>query len=120
MISIVDDDPLVRESTVDLINALGYAAKAFESAEAFLDSDQVNSTSCLITDLQLPGLNGIELQEQLKHEGNPVPVIVITAFPEARIHARVMATGAVAFLTKPFEEAALISSLNAALKGTLA
>jgi FixJ family two-component response regulator len=120
MISIVDDDPLVRESTVDLLNSIGYAATGFESAEDFLDSDQVNSTSCLITDLQLPGLNGIELQEHLKQDGNRVPVIFITAFPEARLQARAMAAGAVAFLTKPYEEAALIDSLDAALKRALA
>jgi len=116
MISIVDDDPLVRESTVDLVNSLGYAATAFESAEAFLDSGHVKRSSCVITDLQLPGLDGIELQEQLQLDGHRTPVLFITAFPEARVRARAMAAGAVAFLTKPFEETALISSLETALK----
>jgi len=115
MISVVDDDPMVRESTIDLLNSLGYAATAFESGEDFLDSVQAKSTSCVITDLHLPGISGIELQEQIKLGGNPVPVIFITAFPEVRVQARAFATGAVAFLTKPFEEGALISSLEAAL-----
>lgn len=119
MISIVDDDPFVRESTVDLVNSLGYRAAAFESAENFLDSGQIGNTSCLITDLQLPGLNGVELQEQLRIDGHRTPVIVITAFPEARIRARAIAAGAVAFLPKPFEEAVLIESIESALNGAL-
>ena len=93
------------------------SATAFDSAEAFLDSGCVKSTSCLITDLQLPGLNGIELQAQLRLDGFRTPVIFITAFPEGRVRAQAMAAGAVAFLSKPFEETALISSLDAALNG---
>jgi FixJ family two-component response regulator len=116
MISVVDDDPLVREATADLINSLGYTALVFGSAEQFLDSGEVKNTSCLITDLQLPGLDGIDLQQQLQVDGYCVPVIVITAYPEARAHARALAAGAIAFLAKPFEQAALVSSLNAALK----
>ena len=77
MISIVDDDPLVRESMVDLMNSLGYSAVAFESAEAFLDSGHRKSTSCLITDLQLPGLNGLELQEQVRADDRRTAVIII-------------------------------------------
>jgi FixJ family two-component response regulator len=115
LISIVDDDPFVRESTVDLVNSLGFAAAAFESAEAFLVSGRVKDTSCLITDLQLTGLSGVELQERLQRGGHGPPIIFITAFPEARVRARAMAAGAVAFLTKPFEETALINSLSVAL-----
>ena len=115
MISIVDDDPLVREATTDLINSLGYAARAYESAEKFLDSGEVKNTSCLITDLQLPGLNGIELQKQLHVDGHRTPVIFITAFPEAKAREHALGAGAVAFLAKPFEEKALISSLQIAL-----
>jgi CheY-like chemotaxis protein len=116
VISIVDDDPLVRDATVDLINSLGHTAAAFESAEEFLDSGQVKNTTCLITDQQLPGLSGIELQNQLHVEGYHTPIIFITAFPESKIRERALSAGAVAFLTKPFEEAALVSSLQAALK----
>lgn len=115
MISIVDDDPLVREATTDLVHSLGYKARAFESAEKFLDSGQVKNTSCLITDLQLPGLNGIDLQKQLRIDGHQTPVIFITAFPEARARESALAAGALAFLAKPFEEADLIGSLRVAL-----
>ena len=116
MISIVDDDPTVREATVDLINSLGYEAFAFESAEQFLDSGQAKNTTCLITDLQLPGLSGVELQTQLQRDGYRTPIIFITGFPEAKAQTRALAAGAVAFLTKPFEETALIDSLRIALK----
>jgi FixJ family two-component response regulator len=116
MISIVDDDPFVREATVDLIHSLGYAAVSFESAEQFLDSGQLKNTSCLITDQQLPGLSGTELQKLLRSEGYETPVIFITAFPETKVRDRALGAGAIAYLTKPFEQGILIVSLEAALK----
>ena len=116
MISIVDDDPLVREATVDLIQSLGYAAVAFESAEQFLDSGELTNTSCLITDQQLPGLSGIELQKLLRTEGYGTPVIFMTAFPEAKVRDRALSAGAIAYLAKPFEQRVLIVSLETALK----
>jgi len=116
IISVIDDDPLVRDSTVDPMNSIGYEAIGFESAEKFLDSDQLKNTSCLITDLQLPGLNGIQLQEQLQRSGHRTPVIFMTAFPQAALRARALAAGAVAFLSKPFKESALLSSLDDALR----
>jgi FixJ family two-component response regulator len=115
LISIVDDDRVVREATADLIEALGYTAVTFASAEEFLDSAQVGSTECLITDLQMPGIDGLELQRQLIAIGCTTPIIFITAFPKQRAHDCAMQAGAVAFLTKPFEEAALISSIETAL-----
>jgi FixJ family two-component response regulator len=118
MISIVDDDPIVRDATVDLMSSLGYQASAYVSAEQFLDSGQAKNTSCLITDLQLPGLNGFELQAKLRHDGCRTPVIFITAFPEAKARAQALAAGAVAFLTKPFKETELVDSLQLALKGS--
>ena len=78
MISIVDDDPLVRDATVDLLNSMGYPALAFETAEEFLNSGQVETTLCLITDEQLPGLDGLGLQNKLVANGSHVPVIFIT------------------------------------------
>lgn len=116
MISIVDDDPLVREATLDLIHSLGYSAAAFDSAEKFLDSGQVKKTSCLITDQQLPGLSGTELQKLLRIEGYRTPIIFITAFPESRIRDSALSAGAIAYLTKPFGQDALIDSLETALK----
>ena len=116
MISIVDDDPLVREATVDLVHSLGYDAVSFASAEQFLDSGQLTNTSCLITDQQLPGLSGIELPKLLRTEGYGTPVIFITAFPETTARQRALSAGAIAYLSKPFDQGALITSLEAALK----
>src|SRR5262245_50006669 len=104
MISIVDDDALVREATADVVTSLGYEARTFASAEEFLASAHVKATSCLITDLQMPGLNGLELQSQLLAEGYDTPVIFITAFPKDKSRARALNAGAVAFLSKPCEE----------------
>jgi FixJ family two-component response regulator len=117
MISIVDDDPSVREATKGLVRSLGYGAAAFASAEDFLQSDQVNDTACLITDVQMPGLSGVELQSRLIAQGNCTPIIFITAFPEQRIRTRALEAGAVGFLSKPFDEDRLIEYIHAALNG---
>jgi len=115
MISIVDDDPLVRDATVDLLSSLGYPALAFGSAEEFLTSGQVETTLCLITDQHLPGLDGLGLQNQLIADGSHVVVIFITAFPDANIRERAMKAGATAFLPKPFEETDLVRAIQTAL-----
>ena len=115
MISIVDDDPLVRDATVDLLSSLGYPAHSFGSAEEFLNSGQIETTLCLITDEQLPGLDGLGLQNQLIADGSHVPVIFITAFSDAKVRARAMKAGATAFLAKPFEEADLVRAIQTAL-----
>ena len=115
MISIVDDDVIVREATLSLVRALGFTAVTFASAEEFLHSDCVNDTSCLIADVQLPGLSGIELQIRLRAEGSRIPVIVMTAFPDARIRVQALDAGAVAFLSKPCDIEALIDCLDRAL-----
>ena len=115
MIAVVDDDPIVREATADLISSLGYTALAFDSAEQFLDSGQAENTACLITDLHLPGISGFELQTQLRSEGYRMPIIFITGFPEAKVQARALAAGAVAFLAKPFEQVSLVNYLGIAL-----
>jgi FixJ family two-component response regulator len=115
MISIVDDDPLVRDATVDLLNSLGYPALAFETAEEFLTSGQVETTLCLITDQHLPVLDGLGLQNQLIANDSHVPVIFITAFPDTNIRERAMKAGATAFLAKPFQEGDLLRALKIAL-----
>ena len=115
-ISIVDDDAFVRDATADLVRALGYDARTYESAEQFLGSGQVDDSSCLITDLQMPGLNGLELQDCLLAEGHSTPIIFITAFPKDAARQRALDAGAVAFLKKPFEEASLIRALEVAVK----
>src|SRR5262245_31918142 len=114
LISIVDDDPVVRDATADLLNSLGYTALSFESAEEFLDSGQIKSTGCLITDQQLPGLTGTELQAQLQAEGYQTPIIFITAFPEPNIRKQALDAGAIAFLAKPFEQTDLLKSIETA------
>ena len=116
VISIIDDDPSVRQATDGLVRSLGYRSATFASAEDFLQSDRINDTSCLITDVQMRGgLSGVELQSVLNARGSRVPIIFITALPEYRIRRSVLEAGAIGFLSKPFNEANLIEHLQAAL-----
>jgi FixJ family two-component response regulator len=117
VISIVDDDASLRDAMSGLVRSLGFDAATFSSAEDFLQSDQVEATLCLITDVQMPGLSGVELQSQLISRGSPIPIIFVTASPERRIEARVREAGAVGFLSKPFHDETLIECLDQALKG---
>jgi FixJ family two-component response regulator len=116
MISIIDDDPFVRTATDGLVRSLGYRATTFASAEEYLQSHRINDTSCVITDVQMPGLSGVELQSLLVARGNSTPMIFITAFPEEKVRARVLQAGAIGFLTKPFDEDHLIKHLQTALR----
>jgi FixJ family two-component response regulator len=116
MISIIDDDQPFREATKRLVQSLGYAAVAFGSAQEFLQSDRVDSSACLILDVKMPGLSGIELQSRLIAQGNRTPIIFITSVTEEAIHARAIAAGAIGFLTKPFKEEQLINHLDSVLK----
>lgn len=111
IVSIVDDDASVREATKDLVSSLGLEVFAFESAEEFLGSPLVDDTSCLITDVQMPGMKGYELQRHLAAAGRQMPVIFMTAFPE-KIRHRPDCAGALAFLEKPFDAATLIDLLR--------
>ncbi len=115
VISIIDDDPSVRKATDGLVRSLGYRSLTFASAEDFLQSDHIEDTSCVITDVQMPGLSGVELQSVLIARGARMPIIFITAYPEDRIRRSVLEAGAIGFLSKPFEEAVLIEHLQAAL-----
>ena len=115
MISIVDDDESVREATDALVRSLGYAAATFASAEEFLDSDRVHATSCVIADVQMPGLSGIDLQHRLLAQGVQVPIIFVTAFPDERTRKRALDAGAIDFLSKPWSDEQLISCLDMAL-----
>ena len=115
-VSIVDDDPLAREGIKELVESLGYKALAFVSAQDFLQSGAIVKTGCLITDLQMPGLNGLELQERLQAGGYNTPVILITAYPDEKHRSRAMSAGAIGFLSKPFEEQSLLECLNSAMK----
>jgi CheY-like chemotaxis protein len=115
LISIVDDDALARDGIRELVESLGYKATTFESAEDFLKSSLLAETACLITDLQMPGLSGVELQEALGSQGYHTPIILITAFPNEKHRTRAVDNGAVGFLSKPFDEASLIKCLTAAI-----
>ena len=116
MIAIVDDDLSVRDATKHLILSLGYAAVTFASAEEYLQSDCIEGTSCLITDLRMPGMSGIELQERLIADGHRIPIIFMTAFRDENTRRRTLRAGAFGFLNKPFEDACLIRCLDKALK----
>jgi FixJ family two-component response regulator len=116
LISIVDDDLLARDGIRELVESLGYKAVAFSSGEDFLKSDTIRETACLITDLQMPGLNGLELQETLRSQGHRTPIILVTAYPNENHRIRALNGGAVDFLSKPFNEESLIKCLTAAIK----
>ena len=115
VIAIVDDDESFLQATISFVRSLGYSAAAFPSADAFLNSNAVENTDCLITDLQMPGMSSIELQNYLLAQGNRVPVIFVTAFPETEARGDALRAGAVGFLGKPFGDENLISCLNKAL-----
>jgi FixJ family two-component response regulator len=115
VIAIVDDDESFRRATLSFIRSLGYSAAAFPSADAFLNSNAVENTDCLITDVQMPGMSGIELQSHLIAQGHRVPVIFVTAFPEMEARTHALHAGAIGFLGKPFSDENLISCLNKAL-----
>jgi FixJ family two-component response regulator len=116
LISVVDDDDSVRESLGGLIRSLGFAVKAFASAEEFLTSDRLPDTDCLILDVRMPGMNGLELQRQLAASHMSIPVIFITAHGDEETRVRALNGGAVDYLLKPFSEEALLNAINTALK----
>ena len=115
VIAIVDDDESFRRATTSFVRSLGYGTAAFDSAEAFLKSERIDDADCLITDVQMPGMTGIELQRRLIAQGHRLPIIFITAFPEMKVRAQALAGGAIGFLSKPFNDQGLIACLNKAL-----
>ncbi|ESY94397.1 response regulator [Mesorhizobium sp. LNHC209A00] len=116
IVSVVDDDESVRVATVRLVRLHGFVAYGFGSGEEFLLSPHAEDTSCLITDVSMPGMSGVELQSQLIAQGKRLPVIFITAFAEENSRMRALAAGAVCFLTKPFNGETLINCISEALK----
>ena len=115
VISVVDDDAAVCRSTALLIESFGYRAAAFRSAESFLSFRQREDTSCLLLDVQMPGMNGLELQKQLTAEGCTVPIIFITAFCDQKSFRRALEDGAVAFLAKPYGDEQLLQTIRSAI-----
>ncbi|TIP85497.1 MAG: response regulator [Mesorhizobium sp.] len=116
VISIVDDDESIRSGTASLVRSLGFVAHAFPSARAFLHSEQLAQTSCLISDIQMPEMSGIELHDILRTRGHNTPIIFITAFPDEKAHAQALVRGAVCFLSKPLDGDTLSRCLDVALK----
>ena len=115
LIAIVDDDVMICEATSDLVEAFGFKARTFRSAGEFLNSDCVSSTACLISDVQMPGMNGLQLHRKLITSGRHIPVIFITAFPDERVRKQALKAGAVCYLSKPFDGESLLSCIRAAL-----
>jgi FixJ family two-component response regulator len=116
LISVVDDDDSVRESLRGLIRSVGFAAAVFASAEEFLSSDDLRNTDCLILDVRMPGMNGLDLQRQLGATHSHIPVVFITAHGDEEARSRALKDGAVDYLLKPFSEEALLNAIDVALK----
>ena len=117
LVAIVDDDRSVQSALKDLMESAGLSARCFGSAEEFLESDRRGETACLITDLSMPGMSGLELQAKLKAEGSRIPIIFVTAHGDAKMKARAMTAGAIEFLSKPFDDEVLLDKVRAALDG---
>lgn len=115
LVSVVDDDESVRESLPDLLKEFGYEARAFSSAEGFLSSDCANRTRCLILDVAMPEMSGLDLQRELQLRGQTIPIIFITAQTDGTVRERAFEQGAVSFLLKPFSDTALLAAVKAAL-----
>jgi FixJ family two-component response regulator len=116
MVAIVDDDDLMRRALEGLLKAVGLPAQAFASAEEFLKSGQQRQARCLITDIRMPGMSGLELQAHLNAERCRIPIIFITAHGDEKMRMQALRAGAVEFMAKPFDDEALVESVRAALE----
>ena len=115
-VAIVDDDESVREALGNLLRSVGFEVHAFSTAEAFLDSPERRSAACVVSDIQMPGMDGLELQRRLAASGSTLPVILMTAFPRDHVRRQAEEQGAVALLAKPFEGNRLIECVERALQ----
>jgi len=114
-IVIVDDDESIREAATNLFRSMGLLAVAFASAEDYLASDVVEHTSCLVLDVQMPGMSGLALQQRLAEDGRHIPIVFVTAYSGDVVRNTAMESGAISFLTKPFKEEDLLDGLRSAL-----
>lgn len=119
LVAVVDDDESVRDSLPDLLRQFGFASEGFAAAQAFLESQVVGKTRCLVLDVAMPGMSGLDLQQELIRRRWEIPIVFITATGDQTIRPRVLAQGAVACLSKPFSETALLNAVNAALRRSL-
>jgi len=117
-VAVVDDDESVRESLPDLLREFGFAARTFSSAAEFLSSDSVGQTTCLLLDIFMPGMTGLDLQRELRLRGEQIPIIFMTAIKNETVRPQVLAQGAVECLFKPFSDTALLDALNKVLQAT--
>ena len=116
LVVIVDDDQSVQNALKDLMESVGISASCFGSAEEFLESDERNHTRCLVADIRMPGISGLELQAKLQAEGSRIPMIFITAHDDAKTRMQAIKAGAVEFLSKPFEDEVLLEKVRASLE----
>jgi len=114
-IAVVDDDASVREAATNLFRSMGFKVRAFASAEDFLSSGAVEDASCLVLDVQMPGMGGLSLQKHLAAAGRHIPIVFVTGYPDDTVRAKALQSGAVCFLTKPFDEGELLDGLRTAL-----
>ena len=117
LLSVVDDDEMLRESLPDLLREVGFEARAFSSGQEFLSSKYVDETRCLILDVAMPGMSGLDLQEELTLRGQAIPIIFITGQKDEDIRKRALRQGAVKFLYKPFSDNALLDAVSEVLSG---
>ena len=115
VIGIVDDDESVRDSISSLLRSAGYKTESFESAEAYLNSDRASEPNCLLLDVRMPGLSGLQLQSELNHQKVSIPVIFITAHPDEQVRERALSEGAVAVLGTPFNDEVLLGAIDSAV-----
>jgi len=115
LVSVVDDDESVRESLPDLLKEFGFAVQPFKSGEEFLASEYVQHTKCLILDVAMPGMSGFDVQRELKHRNQQIPIVFITAHKDETTRPNVLGEGAVACLLKPFSDTALLQAMHVAL-----
>lgn len=115
LIAVVDDDEPFREAMTSLMKSLGFEVEEFSSAESFLGSGRLENTSCLIANVQMPTMSGIDLHQQLVAAGRAIPVILITAYPDDQVRARALAAGVVCYLSKTFDDEALLGFVRSAL-----
>jgi len=115
VISVIDDDASVRAATTNLLSSHGYMVRAFASAEDFLRSTHPDGSSCVVADVQMPGMSGLDLLNHVRSNGNTIPFIFITAFPDESVRARALKVGAICFLAKPFAGPVLIGCIETAL-----
>jgi FixJ family two-component response regulator len=115
-VCIIDDDESVRMATTCLLRSLGHVVRTFASAEEFLSSPYLDEASCLIVDVNMPRMSGLDLQSRLREKGRTLPIIFVTAYPEERARARALEGGAIGYLDKPFDSRTLIEYLDVALR----